>query len=128
MRTSLKNKLGLMFFVFIAIPLIVLGSFSYFRTSSLMQNTVEQQLEGTTNQTAKLINENINSVNSYVQMLSLDARLSSIASGDEKNSADVFNYLAQLQKQNSNQLEDVFITNASGKEVISSESENLMLI
>ncbi|AKA72300.1 methyl-accepting chemotaxis protein [Clostridium scatologenes] len=123
MRTSLKNKLGLMFFVFIAIPLIVLGSFSYFKTSSLMQNTVEQQLEGTTNQTAKLINENINSVNSYVQMLSLDARLSSIASGDEKNSADVFNYLAQLQKQNSNQLEDVFITNASGKEVISSESE-----
>jgi methyl-accepting chemotaxis protein len=123
MRTSLKNKLGLMFFIFIAVPLIVLGSFSYIRTSSLIQNTIEQQLENTTNQTAKLVNENISSVSKYVEMLSLDDRLVSIANGDEKNSPDVFDYLSQLQKQNSNQIENLLITNSSGKEIISSESE-----
>ncbi|NMM64755.1 methyl-accepting chemotaxis protein [Clostridium sp. P21] len=123
MRTSLKNKLGLMFFVFIAIPLVILGSFSYFKTSSLMQNTVEQQLENTTNQTAKLVKGNINSVSSYIDMLSLDKELASIASGDEKNSSDIFNYLSQLQKQNSDQIEKIFVTNISSKEVVSSEAE-----
>ncbi len=123
MRTSLKNKLGLMFFIFIAVPLIILGSFSYIRTSSLIKSTIEQQLENTTNQTAKLVSGNISSVSKYVEMLSLDNRLEGIINGDEKNSPDVFNYLVQLQKQNSSQIEQVLVTNYSGKEIISNESQ-----
>lgn len=123
MQTSLKNKLGLMFFIFIAVPLVILGSFSYIMTSRSMQKTIEQQLRDTTTQTAQSINQNINSVSKYVEMLSLDDQLAGIANGDEKDRTNVFNYLSELQKQNSTQIETLLITNVSGKEIISSESE-----
>ncbi|MBV7276249.1 methyl-accepting chemotaxis protein [Clostridium sp. PL3] len=123
MKKSLKNKLGLMFFIFIAIPLVILGSFSYIRTSQSMQNTIEQQIRDTTTQTAQAINQNISSVSKYVEMISLDDRLVGIVNGDEKDRTDIFNYLSELQSQNNGQIEILSIVNSSGKEVVSSKSE-----
>ena len=72
MQISLKNKLGLMFFIFIAIPLVTLGVFSYTMTSRSMQSTTEQQLRDLTNKTAEGINETIDSVDKYIKILSSD--------------------------------------------------------
>ncbi|OBR91862.1 methyl-accepting chemotaxis protein McpA [Clostridium ragsdalei P11] len=124
MKKSLKNKLGLMFFVFITVPLIILGSFSYIRTSSLLQNTVKNQLESTSNQTVQSIDEKIDSVDKYIKILSSDERMAKIASGDTTYNNEVYNYLQKIQKENSSIIERLVITNTSAKGIISDSSEN----
>lgn len=123
MQISLKNKLGLMFFIFIAIPLITLGGFSYTMTSRSMQSTTEGQLRELTNQTAEGINETINSVDKYIKILSSDEGMARVASGDSKYNLDNYKYLQKIQQENSDIIESLIVTDVSAKGVISNSSE-----
>lgn len=124
MKTSLKNKLGLMFFVFIAVPLVILGIFSYTMASRALQNSTELQLRETTNQTVKSINSTIDSTDKYIKILSSDERMAKVASGDNSYTTDVYNYLQKIQKENSNIVETLSIANTSAKGIVSNSSEN----
>ncbi|MFT5874203.1 MAG: methyl-accepting chemotaxis protein [Clostridium sp.] len=124
MKKSLKAKLSLLFFVFISIPLITLGIFSWSKTSNSMQELTEGELIQVTTKTAESINLNVESVNKYVQALSLNKDFANIAVGDTKLRASVFKYLSTLQKENSDTIEELAITNILGKGVVSSDSEN----
>jgi len=123
MQISLKNKLGVMFFIFIAIPLIILGGYSYNTTSHSLQYATEQQLREVTNETASSINETIDSVDKYVKILSSDERMAKVASGDSSYNLESYNYLQKIQKENSDIIESLIITDLSGKGVISNSSE-----
>lgn len=125
MKLGLKKKLIAAFFLFTTIPLTALGIFSYISTSSSMQTAVEHQLTSQSTNASQSINNKINSVSKYIEMLSLDNRLSSVASGDNKYSGEVYQYLSMLQKQNSNQIELLAVLDASGKEILNSQSENV---
>lgn len=123
MQISLKNKLGLMFFIFIAIPIITLGGYSYTKTASSLQYATEQQLRELTNETASSINETIDSVDKYVKILSSDERMAKVASGDNSYSLESYNYLQKIQKENSDIIESLIVTDPTGKGIISNSSE-----
>lgn len=123
MQISLKNKLGLMFFIFIAIPLITLGVYSYTMTSRSLQYATEQQLREVTNETAEGINETIDSADKYVKILSSDERMARVASGESNYNLESYNYLQKIQKENSDIIESLIVTDVSGKGIISNTSE-----
>lgn len=125
MKISLKKKQSIMFFLFITIPLVILGVFSYINISNSMQNTVEQELATEATETAKIVNQSINYANNSIEMLSFDSRLASIANGDNSQRNEVFNYLAALQKKNSSSMELLAITDSAGKEILNNTSENV---
>ncbi|MDP4144521.1 MAG: methyl-accepting chemotaxis protein [Bacillota bacterium] len=118
MKKSLKNRLILMFLVFISVPLIVLGAFAGIMTRNSIQNKMEQQVRETSVQTVQLINQEIQSAGQYIQSLSINMPLINLANGDDSKRDEVFNYLSQLQKQNSKEIELLAITDISGKEII----------
>jgi methyl-accepting chemotaxis protein len=124
MKRSLKTKLSLIFFIFISIPLIALGIFSSIKTSNSMKELTEDSLTQITAKTAESISLTVESVNKYVQTLSLDEDFAKIATGDNTLRASVFEYLSTLQKENSDRIETLAITDASGKGVISNADEN----
>jgi Methyl-accepting chemotaxis protein len=123
MQISLKNKLGLMFFIFIAIPLITLGVYSYTMTSRSLQYATEQQLREFSNETAEGINETIDSADKYVKILSSDERMARVASGESNYNLESYNYLQKIQKENSDIIESLIVTDVSGKGIISNTSE-----
>ncbi|QXM06186.1 methyl-accepting chemotaxis protein [Crassaminicella indica] len=124
MKISLKTKLVAMFFIFIAVPLIILGTTSYMMTSNSIQDTTEEKLSEITIKTADVINETINSVNKYIEILSHNEDLVKVAAGDSTEKGKVFKYLSELQKDNSDYVEALIITDAFGKGIISNKSEN----
>lgn len=123
MKISLKFKLMLAFFLLISIPLSILGTTSYYKASSSMQSTLEQQLKSDGYKTGNSISQTINSLDKYIQILSLDQKLAKLAEGDSSSTDEVYQYLSELQKQNSDLLEMLAVTNSAGKEIINNSDK-----
>lgn len=119
--TSLKTKLVLMFFIFISFSSIALGTISYIMTSSSIQQMIEQQLGDITTETAESMDQAMDSVSKYVMLLSHNEDLGKFALGNNEEKDQIFKYLAKLQKENSNQIEKLIITDLSGKGILSSD-------
>ncbi len=123
MKISLKTKLISMFFIFILIPLLILGVTSSALTSRSMQHATEEELRELTEQTGELIEQSIDSVSKYVQVLSHDVDIASVAAGYNENNHEVYTYLSKLQEENKDQIKGLCITDAYGKGIISNDSE-----
>ncbi|MEJ8553173.1 methyl-accepting chemotaxis protein [Tepidibacter sp. Z1-5] len=123
MKKSLKTKLISMFFIFILIPLLILGVTSSIMTSRSIQHATEEELRELTEQTAEIIEQSINSVSKYVQVLINDVDIVNTAAGYNENNHEVYTYLLKLQEENKNQIESLYITDASGKEIMSTRNE-----
>ncbi len=121
MKKSLKLKLVSMFFIFISIPLILLGTTSSLKTSRSMQYVTEGELRKTTIQTASIINERINGVKKYVQVLTYDEEIARIATGQKEGNLEVYKYLSTLQEENKDQIESLYIIDISGREIMSNK-------
>ena len=121
-KKSLSMKMFLLFFVIISIVLVTLGTFSCVTTSNSMQNLTEQQLGQSTEQTAEIVNESIQGIENCVSILSLDEGLATNASGGNEYREENFKYLATIQKQHSDLIERLIVTDSSGKGVLSGES------
>ncbi|MBU3129817.1 methyl-accepting chemotaxis protein [Clostridium tagluense] len=124
MKKSLKTKLGLMFFIFISIPLIASGVFSCIKTSDSMQELTEGSLKQIAERTVESISLAVESVNDYIRALSLDEDFANIALGDNKLHSSGLEYLAKLQKENNDTIENLFITDINAKGVISNDNED----
>lgn len=122
-KMGLKIKMVLLFFVFISVPLITLGIISTNMSSNSMQHAKEEELREITDKTAETINQTIDSLDKYVQAISHNKNLAKAANRDNSVYSEVFNYLSKLQEENSDQIENLIITDASGRGVISNESE-----
>ncbi len=123
MKISLKTKLISMFFIFILIPLLILGVTSSFLASRSMQHATEGELRELTEQTGEIIEQSIDSVSKYVQVLSHDVDIASVAAGYNENNHEVYTYLSKLQEENKDQIERLSIIDVNGKGVLSSSSE-----
>lgn len=123
MKKSLKVKLMIAFIVIVTVPLSVIGTVTYNKASTSMQDSIEQQLRDNGTKTAQSVDITINSVNKYVEMLSIDQRLTKLAAGDSSLSGDVYNYLNTLQKQNSDEIEMLAITDSTGKEFLNNVNQ-----
>lgn len=123
MKKSLKTKLISMFFIFILIPLLVLGVTSSVMTSRSMQHATEEELRELTEQTAQIIKQNIDSVSKYVQVLTHDVDIATTAAGYNEKNHDIYTYLLKLQEENKNQIGSLYITDEFGKEVMSTRNE-----
>lgn len=124
MKLSLKTKLISMFFIFISIPIVILGIISSNMTSNSMEHLIEEELREITSQTAESIEESINDMNRYVKLLSHNKDLSSIAYGDNNKKAKVYEYLKTIYGENEGLIEKIIITDKSGMGVISSNDIN----
>ncbi|PAB59531.1 methyl-accepting chemotaxis protein [Anaeromicrobium sediminis] len=123
MKMSLKTKLISMFFIFISVPLIILGIISSSMASNSMEHLTEEELRQITEETSKAINQTVNSVDKYVQVLSHNKDFAKIATGNIEDHSEIFKYLKTLQDENHEEIEKIIITNQSGKGVISSDDK-----
>lgn len=124
MKISLKAKLLIMFFLFISVPLTMLGWVSIQKTSSSMQAITEQTINEVISGTAKNMNEDIEAVDRDVSILSKNPSFTNLVIGIEASRVDVFNYLNSVQKENSKLIETLIVTDANGKAVTTNESQN----
>lgn len=125
MKISLKTRLVSLFVVFISIPLISLGVFSYTLASGSMKDITEQELREMASQASEAIAQTVDSANKYIQVVSQNGTLARAAAGDNNVVYDAFNYLSKVQKDNSNLIEMLIVTDASGKGIISNENQSL---
>ncbi|MBC8060425.1 MAG: methyl-accepting chemotaxis protein [Clostridiaceae bacterium] len=123
MKISLKTKLMVLIFIFITVPLAILGTSSYLKTSNTIETTTNNDLKALVDETSKLVNEKINSMDRMVYMLSLNDNLAKIAAGDYTTRTDTFNYFKLLQSQNSSIVETLIVTDSTGKAVTSNIGE-----
>lgn len=118
---SLKKKIIAVFLLFITIPMVILGVFSYISFSNSMQKTIEQQLSTEGAQTARYFNQSIDTLDKYMQVLSTDQKFANFINGNTAGRDEIYSYLAQLQAENNN-IETLAITDSNGKEVINNKS------
>lgn len=127
MKKSLKNKLILLFLVFIFVPLIILGFFSQFMASKALNNKMDELTEATSNRAVNIIGADIDSVSKYIQQLSNNPQLAALASGDENARTPVYNYLSSLEKQNGDVIEMLAVTDANGQEIVNNDVSNVII-
>lgn len=123
MKMSLKVKLILMFFILISVPLAVLGVISSSMASRSMETSTKQQLLEYSRQTGTAIEENIQSVNNLLHVLSLNEQLAKAAAGDSDVRREVFSFLSAIQQENADQIETLCITDLNGHGVTSNDEE-----
>ncbi|WP_432408347.1 methyl-accepting chemotaxis protein [Wukongibacter sp. M2B1] len=124
MKISLKTKIITMFFIFISVPIIALGAFSYMKTSNSMQNMTEGELRDITTKTAESIDQTLRSVNKYVGLLSHNENLAKAANGDELLRNEIFKYLSDVQKENSSEIEMIVVTDSKARGIITNKKNN----
>lgn len=125
MKTSLKTKLILMFVIFISIPLVSLGIFSFSSAANAIQVSTEDSLEKITVSTAENIEKSIESVDHYIELISLNKDLSEEVSMDnEVNRKKAYEYISLIQKKYDKELEQIVIVDLSGKGIISNSNIN----
>lgn len=124
MKISLKAKLLIMFFLFISIPLTMLGGVSIQKTSSSMQGITEQEISTIVQSTANEMNITIDAVDRNISILSKNPSITNLAMGVEASRSDVYNYLVSVQKENSKTIESLIVTDANGKAIINNAAQN----
>lgn len=127
MKKSLKNRLILLFLVFIFVPLIILGLFSQFMASMALSNKMDELTQATSNRAAGSIGADIDSVSKYIQQLSNNPQLAALASGDETARTPVYNYLSALKMQNGEEIETLAITDINGQEIVNNDVSNVII-
>ena len=121
MKKSLKFKLLLMFFVFIFIPLAVLGFMSSIKTTNSMQEMTEGELNKIANSTSELMVNSLKSAHRFVSVLSYNDDIASSLLSNEKESA--FSFIKNIKDQNSDLTELLAVVDNTGKVVYTSEEQ-----
>jgi len=127
MKMSLKFKLLLMFFIFISVPLVILGAVSSTMASDSMQASTEQELRELTENAKALIEEEIEAVEMYVEALSINHIFSGLANGDETLRNEVYESLKKLQEEHADIVEMLAITDSNANSIVSSGHRNMNL-
>lgn len=124
MKFSVKLKLMLAFSILIFTPLTVLGGFSYKMCTDALQNSTQQQLKEDTANACEQINKTVSSVKNILQVTSLNDSLEKVAETPNDSVINSsFNFIQNVQKNNKDSIEEVIITDTSGKVIIDSDSK-----
>lgn len=124
MKFNLKSKLLISYVLLISIPILILAFISYSMSSSSMQNTIEQQLNDTTMQTADAIDQTLESAISLLQLMSQDSDLyqTVVNKEDRTLKQTASSYLENVQEDNQGLLEMLIVTDKTGKALLTNES------
>ncbi|AWK49806.1 methyl-accepting chemotaxis protein [Clostridium beijerinckii] len=124
MKISLKTKLMVTFFIIISLPMGLLGYISYTMATNSIQASVHQQLKEQTSDTSALIEKTIDSVKHSLEIASLNSDLGKAAQNLSQSDIDTaFQYIQNVQKNNEDSMEVLFITDANGKVIIESDKK-----
>lgn len=125
MKSSLRTKLSVIFLFLISLPLIILGSFSYIKSSNSIKVMAENNLKEVTNLTVENINNAIDSVKISAEYLSLSSDIINLPlNPSDENKLKVLTYLSQIQKKNSKDIETLLVTDKQGKVITSNEKQS----
>jgi methyl-accepting chemotaxis protein len=125
-KLSLKVKMSILLFLIISVPLGISGAVSYQLASGALQKTIEEELRGTTNSTARAVDAELEAVGNDLGIASRNSTLADFAGNPSvaslRNTA--FNYISGVQKDNAKLLESLIIADTHGKALITSSSES----
>ncbi|MHC1682396.1 MAG: methyl-accepting chemotaxis protein [Clostridiaceae bacterium] len=125
MKLNLRQKITLIMVTLITIPMISIGILSYFNSSKALQSSTEQQLNSTINDTASIINNELNSLSNYVHLIALNKMLVNIAesgNANEESRKETNTFLKGLLSENSSFLESIAVVGKDGKVVVDDQS------
>lgn len=130
MKLGLRNKLMISFFLLITVPMVLLGSLSYYKSSTALQSSIEHELITTTNESAALINNQLDSIKSYVSIESKNETLIKIAetksnNGDLKKSG--YSIIKDFIATNDKIIETVAVVDSNGHGIVSSDGTDITL-
>ncbi|KHL96926.1 chemotaxis protein [Paenibacillus sp. IHB B 3415] len=125
MKLSLKVKMSILLFLIISVPLGISGAVSYQLASGALQKTIEEELRGTTNSTARAVDAELEAVGNDLGIASRNSTLADFAGNPSAASLrnTAFNYISGVQKDNAKLLESLIIADTHGKALITSSSE-----
>ncbi|MEK3684284.1 methyl-accepting chemotaxis protein [Paenibacillus sp. FSL R10-2736] len=126
MKLSLKVKMSILLFLIISVPLGISGAVSYQLASGALQKTIEEELRGTTNSTARAVDAELEAVGNDLGITSRNSALADFAGNPSAASLrnTAFNYISGVQKDNAKLLESLIIADTHGKALITSSSES----
>ncbi|MEK4327769.1 methyl-accepting chemotaxis protein [Paenibacillus sp. FSL R7-0312] len=126
MKLSLKVKMSILLFLIISVPLGISGAVSYQLASGALQKTIEEELRGTTNSTARAVEAELEAVGNNLGIASKNSVLADYAANPSAASlkSTAFNYVSGVQKDNAEQMESLIIADTKGKVLITSSSES----
>jgi methyl-accepting chemotaxis protein len=125
-KLSLKVKMSILLFLIISVPLGISGAVSYQLASGALQKTIEEELRGTTNSTARAVEAELEAVGNNLGIASKNSVLADYAANPSAASlkSTAFNYVSGVQKDNAKQMESLIIADTKGKVLITSSSES----
>jgi len=127
MKMSLKFKLIAMFFIFISVPMVGLGVVSSTMASNSLQALTEEELREYAENANELIEQSLDSVSMYVQVLSSNDSFAKLANGDESARREVHQTLKNLQSENDDMVEMLILTDQNANGIISNSEMHLNL-
>lgn len=123
-KSSIKTKLMITFFIVIAIPMGILGCISYEMSSKSIQGAVNQQLKQQVEGSTNLIEDKIDSVKRTLEVTSLNGDIiNAIKNLNSDNASKAFKYIQDVQEKNKDYMEVLIITDATGKAIIDSQTQ-----
>lgn len=121
-KVSLKTKIIAIVFIAITLPMAILGSISYIRTSKALQSTIESDLSNRGVAAAEAIKNELDAVYKNIQIMTYRQELTNAAKGDDISIDGAFNYLSIISKENEESILNLVVTNKDGKAVVTSDS------
>ncbi|AIQ59419.1 methyl-accepting chemotaxis protein [Paenibacillus borealis] len=126
MKLSLKVKMSILLFLIISVPLSISGVVSFQLASGALQKTIEEELRGTTNSSARAVDAELEAAGNSLGIASKNNVLAEFAADPSAASlkSTAFNYVSGVQKDNAKLLESLIIADTNGKALITSSSES----
>lgn len=125
MKKSLKAKLIIMFVIFISVPLIASGVFSYISASTAMEKSTEGNLVEITNKTGQIVQSTVSSVEKYIQLMTMNKDIpTALKTNSTEDKKNAFDYIAAVQSAYSKEIEQIVIVDLSSKGIISNANMN----
>lgn len=124
MKVSLKTKIMLRFVILIAVPMIILGIGSCNMVTKYLESSMKQEVDIECLENSKLVYKCISSAKSAVENTSLNKDIKIAAQNTDENYRNTaFEYISDVKNQNSAFIEDIIITDKTGKALFDTQSK-----
>ncbi len=122
MKISLKAKIIFIVFLAITLPMTILGTRSYLKTSQALEKAIESNITNMGTAAAEAIENELNATYKNIQIMSARQDLVNVAKGDIESIDGAFNYISAISKANEDEVLNFIITDRNGKAIITSDT------
>ncbi|MHC1685534.1 MAG: methyl-accepting chemotaxis protein [Clostridiaceae bacterium] len=126
MKFTLRKKIIIIMVFLITIPMVLLGSVLYYNSSNQLQSSTEEQLVSNVNNTASIIQNEIDALKNYVKLASVNNSIvETTVSSNEDMKGETKEILKKLLSENANLLESMWVVGRDGKIIVNAESTSV---